>query len=131
MELYLKVTAGLLLALVVGVVLSKYGADMALLLTMFASAMILTVACAYLQPVLDFAVRLSELCRMDKSLLQMVFKIVGIGLISQIAEMMCNDAGCQSLSKALQLLTTAVMLCIAIPALEDMIAVIETILKEV
>lgn len=131
MDIFLKVTVGILLTAILNLVLSKQGADISLLLTIAVCCMVIVAALTYLSPVLDFARRLIEIGGLDHELLNVLLKVVGIGLISQIAGFVCSDAGNQTLAKALQILTTAVILCISVPVLEEMLSLIETVLGEV
>lgn len=128
MDIFLKVTAGILIAAIVCLVLSRQGSEIALLLTIAVCCMVVTAAFYYLQPVLDFATKLIEIGKIDRDILGVLLRVVGIGLISQVAGLICTDAGNHSLGKALQILTTVVILCISVPILEQMLSLIESIL---
>lgn len=116
---------------ILSLVLSKQGTDISMLLTIAVCCMVIAAAFSYLSPVLDFARRLVEVGKLNHELLNVLLKVVGIGLVSQIAGYICADAGNQSLGKALQIMTTAVILWIAIPVLEEMLSLIETVLGEI
>ena len=131
MDIYYKVTAGILIAVILGLVLSKYSADISLLLVMCVCCMVIAGAVKYLQPVLEFMERLLNIGRISTDSFGILLKVTGIGMVSQIAEMICADAGNRSLAKALQIMTAAVILCISIPILDQMLVLIENILGEV
>lgn len=131
MNIFVKVTAGILIAVILSLVLSKHSPDLSLLLTISVCCMVVAAAFSYLTPVLDFLRRLIEVGKLNQELLNVLLKTVGIGLISQIAGFACTDSGNQTLSKALQIMTTAVILCIAVPVLEKMLSLIETVLGEI
>ena len=131
MEIYLKAAGGILIAVIFSVVLEKYGKESAVLLMIAVSCIVLTAAMSYLQPILEFAERLVSVGNLDNELLEILLKVVGIGMVSQIACLICADAGNQSLGKALQVLTIMVILCISVPILEQMLTLIETILGEI
>lgn len=130
MDIFLKVTAAILLSAILSLVLSKQGADISLLLTIAVSCMILIAALTYIKPILDFSRKLVIIGGIRTELLEILFKVVGIGMISQIAGLICADAGNQSLGKALQIMTIAVILCLSIPVLEEMLSLIETVLTD-
>ena len=130
MDVFLKVTAGVLLTAVLGLVLSQSKADISLLLTICVCSMAVLGALTYLKPVIDFARRLIQLGQLSGELLDVLLKAVGIGLISQIAGLICADAGNQSLGKALQMITTALILCISLPLLEQILSLLEKVLGE-
>ena len=131
MDIFLKVTAGILITAILGLVLARQGADISLMLSICVCCMVVAAAVSYLQPVLDFAYRLIQMGQLDNELLNILLKVVGIGLTSQIAGFICEDAGNKSLGKALQIITTAVILCISVPLLEEVLSLIETVLGEV
>ena len=130
MELFVKVTATILIVAIFCVVLSQHGKDISLLLSLAACCMVLVLSVSYLQPVLDFIRNLTELGGINQSLVNTILKITGIGILSQIAMLVCADAGNQSLAKALQMMTTALVLCLSVPLLEEMLSLIEGILGE-
>lgn len=128
MDLYLKVTAGVLLSVVLCLVLTKQGKDYTLLLSLAVCAMVMIAASSYLQQLISFFSRLAQMGQLKNELLNLMLKAVGIGLISQIAGMICADAGNQSLGKTLQILSTAVILWISIPLLEEILSLMESVL---
>ena len=131
MDVFFKVTAGILVATILCVVLSKQGADISILMTITVCCMVISAAFSYISPVLDFLKKLSEVGRLDGTLLNVLMKATGIGLISQIAGFVCSDAGNQSLAKALQIMTTAVIFYISLPLLEEMLSLIELVLGKI
>lgn len=116
---------------VLGLVLGQSKADISLLLTICVCSMAVLGALTYLKPVIDFARRLIQLGQLSGELLDVLLKAVGIGLLSQIAGLICADAGNQSLGKALQMITTALMLCISLPLLEQILSLLEKVLGEI
>lgn len=131
MDIFLKVTAGILITAILSLVLSRNGTDIGLLLTICVCSMVIFAAFSYLEPVFAFAQRLIQVGQLSNELLNILLKVVGIGLISQIAGLICADAGNQSLGKALQIVTTAIILCISIPLLEEILSLLETVLGEI
>lgn len=131
MDVFLKVAAGVLIAAVLCLVLSKQGADISLLLCLAVCSMVLVVALSYFHPVLEFARKLIHMGEVNNELMEILLKAVGIGLLSQIVSVICEDVGNKSLAKALQITATAVVLCISVPVLEKMLELIETVLGEV
>lgn len=131
MDIYLKATAAVLIALVVGLSISKQEKDMSLLLSIAVCCMVVTAAITYLQPVIRFFERLQTLGELDAGMLTVLIKAVGIALLSEITGLICTDAGNAALGKVLQILATAVILWISIPLFERLIELIENILGAV
>lgn len=131
MNVFLKVIAGVLIALILGIVLEKPGKDLALLLVLVACTMVLIAAINYLQPVMEFVQRLQSIGKLDPEILEILTKVVGIGLIAEITALICTDAGNGALGKTLQILAAAVILWLSIPILNQLLSLIETILGEI
>lgn len=131
MGIFLKISAGVLISSVLSFVLNGYCKDFSLLLTLFVCTTVLLAVTVYLEPIIDFVQRLIQIGNISQDYLQVLFKIAGIGLISQISVMICSDVGNQSMGKVLQIATTAVIICASIPLLEEILTLIEMILGEI
>ena len=125
MEIYFKIIAGILIAMILCLLLPKKNTDMSVLLCMAVCTMVLICVSTYLEPLISLFARIIELGDLPGELLQILFKVVGIGLVSQISSTLCIDAGNQSLAKVLQLITTAAVLWLCIPLLEQLLSLIE------
>lgn len=130
MDLFLKAVAAALITAVIGLVLAKQGKDMLLLLSLAACAMIGAVAFAYLQPVISFVRRLTEMTKLNMDLLAVILKTVGIGIVGELATLICGDAGNAALAKTVQILTTAMILWLSIPLFESLLDLVQAILGE-
>ena len=128
MEIYFKITAGILITMVLCLLLPKQKTDISVLLCLAVCCMALVCVVVYLEPILSLLTRLIALGNLPEELIQILFKVVGIGTISQIASVICIDAGNQSLAKVLQLITTTVVLWLCIPLLEQMLSLVENVL---
>ena len=131
MDIFLKITAGVLIATIVTLTISKHSSDISLLLTVLVCSMVLIAAVTYLNPVIEFINRLAKLGEVDDEIFQILLKTAGIGLISQIASSICIDGGNQSLGKALQFAATTVIMCLCVPLLNRVLQLIETVLESV
>ena len=130
MDLFLKAVAAALITAVIGLVLARQGKDMFLLLTLAACAMIGAVAFTYLKSVISFLQRLTDMTQLNTDLLAVILKTVGIGLIGELAGLICSDAGNAALAKSIQILTTAVIMWLSIPLFESLLDLVQAILGE-
>ncbi len=130
MDSFLQVIAGVLLTVVLGVALSKSSKDMTLVLTMAVCCMVLSVAFSYLEPVLDFVRELQTLGQLDTTMSGILFKAVGIGLVAEIAVLICNDSGNGALGKALQIFATVVILWLSLPLMKTLLELVQKIMGE-
>ena len=130
MEGFLQAFAAVLLAVILGLVLAKQSKDWAVLLTTGVSCMVLAVGAVYLQPVLDFVRELQTLSGLDPQMLTVVLKAVGIGLISEIAALICLDAGNAALGKGIQILASVTVLWLSLPLMRALFELVQKILGE-
>jgi stage III sporulation protein AD len=130
MDLFLKAVAAALITAVIGLVLARQGKDMFLLLTLAACAMIGAAAFTFLKSVISFLQRLTDMTQLNTDLLAVILKTVGIGLIGELAGLICSDAGNAALAKSIQILTTAVILWLSIPLFESLLDLVQAILGE-
>ena len=131
MDIFLKIIAGILISAVLCLILSKTGTEISLLLCISVCSMVMIAAFSYWSPVLEFAQKLIGIGKLNSNLMQILFKAAGIGLLSQITCVICEDIGNKSLSKVLQLTASTLILSISIPALESLLVLIEAVLGEV
>ena len=128
MDVFLKASAGVLVAVVLILTLSKQSKDISLLLTIAVCCMVIVGAVKYLQPVADFLKRLQQIGNLDTEIFSVLLKAVGIGLLAEFTSLVCTDAGNSSLGKATQLMATAAIVWISIPLLDKLIELIDNIL---
>lgn len=131
MEGYFQAAAGILLTVVVCSLLSQQGKQISALLGISVCAMVLIMGLQYLQPVLAFAESLQTLGGLDGGMISVLLKAVGISLIGEIAVLVCNDSGNQSMGKALQILTSMVLLWISLPLYQALMDLLSRILEEI
>lgn len=130
MDTFWKVIAAVLLAVVLGLALGKQEKDISILLTMAVCCMAAVAAIAYLEPVFDLLRDLETMIDLQGGILGVLMKAVGIGLVVEIAGVICSDAGNASLGKSLQLLGSAVILYLSIPIFRALLTLIREILGQ-
>ena len=130
MDRFFQIAAGVLVAVVLCLVLSKQAKDMTVVLTVAVCCLVLLAAAAYLQPVLAFVDRLQELGQLDSKMSQILLKSVGLGLVTEIAVLICNDSGYAALGKTLQIAATMAVLWLSLPLMESLLEMIQRIMGE-
>ena len=128
MTLFLQAAAAALIAVVLGLALEKQGKDIGLLLTMLVCVLVLIAAVSGLKPVIEFLDLLQSYSSLGGAILGTLLRITGIGLVSEIAAMICGDAGRASLGKALQILSSAVILWLSLPLYTMLLEIVRSIL---
>ena len=128
MTLFVQAAAAVITAAVLGLCLDKQGKDISLLLTVCVCILVIAAALVNLKPLLDFAETLREWIQVDDGILGILLKVVGIGLVSEVAVMICGDAGRASLGKALQILSSGVILTLSLPVFSLLMDLIGSVL---
>jgi len=123
-----KATAAVLLTVILALAVGKREKDISLLLSMGACCLVGVVALSYLKPVIELVEELGQLGEVAGGTLEILLKAVGIALVSEIAGMLCNDAGNGSLGKILQMLGSAAVLYLSIPIFRSLLTLIQEIL---
>lgn len=131
MTAYLNTVAGVLIAAVLGVVLSRQGKDISLLLSLAVCCMVLLVAVRYLEPVMEFLDTLATLSNLDSDLMNTMLKVVGIGLIAELASLICADSGNSAMGKAVEFLAAGAVLWLSIPMMTTLLELIQQIVGQV
>ena len=129
MVLFWKAAAGALITVVLGLALGN-NRDFSMMLSLAACTMISILALTYLEPILEFLRELESISQLQGDMLSILLKSAGIGLVAEIAAVICADAGNASLGKTLQFLGTGVILCLSLPILRTMLELIQKILGE-
>ena len=131
MGYFWKATAAVLMAVILSLALEKQGKDFSVILTLAVCGMAASVAFLYLEPVLDFLWELEAMADLREDMLGILLKAVGIGLVAELASVICSDGGNASLGKQMQLLGSAVILYISLPVFRSLLQLIQRILGEV
>lgn len=130
MELFWKGTAGVLLTCVLSLVLNRQEKDLGLVLSMMGCVMGLFILMSFLEPVLAFLKTLQSAGDLNADMLATLLKAVGIGLVAEVAGLICTDSGNASLGKTLQLMGSAVILWLSLPLFQMLMELMEGILGD-
>ena len=131
MDQFIRISAGVLVSVLLTVMLNKQGKDMALLLTAAVCCMVIAVVVTYLEPVLDFINELQSVGKLNSDMVRILLKAVGISLVAEIAALICADCGNAALGKAVQILAIAAVLWLSLPLLQGLMDMIQKMLGDV
>ena len=131
MTSFLQVTGGVLVAVVLGLTLSKHSKDFSVTLILMVSCMVLAVMLSYLEPVMDFIRELVSLSEFQNDLLTPVIKATAIGVVAEIANMICADSGNAALGKSIQFFAVAVILWLSLPLLRLLVELLQRMLGNI
>ena len=131
MGMFIRAFGAIMIAGIMTVTLSKGQKELSLLLTIGVCCMVMLAGLEYLSPVVAFIHRLEALCYGENGWIEILLKSVGIGLVAEIASLICSDAGNGSLGKSLQFIASAVIIYMSIPVLNGLMDLIQEILGEI
>lgn len=127
MELFFRCAAGVLVTVVLILVLGRK--DLGLILSMAVCAMTAMAAAELLEPVTVLLDTLETLGGLKSELVEILFKAVGVGMITDIAALVCTDSGNASLARAVGLLGTAAVLWLSLPLFDALLSLIQEMLE--
>lgn len=130
MTLFLQASAAILIAVILVLTLSGQTKEFSALLSITVCSMVALSSLHYLRPVIEFLQTLETLGGLDNSMVATLLKITGIGIISEISNLVCTDAGSASLGKVMQFLGTAVILWLSLPLFTALVELLQKIMGE-
>ena len=130
MGLFWKAAAAVLITVVLQLTLGSQSKDIGLMLTMAVCCMVCVLAVTFLEPVLEFLQELEALGDLQGEMLGTLLKAAGIGLVAEIAGLICSDAGNSSLGKMIRFLGSTVILCMSLPILRALLELLQMMLGE-
>lgn len=125
---YWKAVAGMLIALTLWICLQRQEKDMALLLSLAACILGISVALKALTPVLDLLRQLEILGRLENGILSVLLKVAGIGLVTELSGMICADAGNGALEKTIRFIGSVTMLTLSVPVFQLLLTLIQELM---
>ena len=131
MELFLKVTAGILLSLVFILVIAKSGKDYSVAIVIVTCCLIASAAFSFLEPVLDFTKELRVISNLDNEMFLVVLKAIGITLLTEITANICADSGNAAFGKLLQIFSGIVILWLSLPMFSSLLDLVKDILVKI
>ena len=128
MSVYLKACGAVLIGVILILIVSKSSKDLALVLAAAVCVMVALTAMEYIRPVLEFLTKLEDLGNLDHSMIRILLKVSGIGLITEICSLVCADSGNTSVGKVMKLLGGSVMIWLSLPLYTMLIELLQRIL---
>lgn len=127
MELFLRSVALVLVAVLLTMVLRQQH-EIGVLLSLGVCTAVCIAAAGMLNPVLEFLQELRRVGELDSGFLTILLKSAGIGFLSELAALICSDAGENAMAKAVQMLANAATLLLSLPLLRQVLTILEEVL---
>ena len=128
MDTSFRLSAMLLTATVLTLVLKKQNPELSLVLTLAACAVAAGLLIRCLEPVLSLAASLAARAELEDKLIAPLWKCLGLGLWTELTSAVCADAGQSAMAKLAELGGSLLCLVISLPLLQAVLALIEELL---
>ena len=107
--------------------LDRQGSAAGIPFALLVCVLILMASVSYLQPVLKLLRSLHKEANLNGELLTIILKAVGIGLIGEVAALICADGGNAALARGVEIATAAVLLWLSLPMIKQLLELIQQI----
>ena len=129
MEGYFQAAGAVVILVILCLLVSSRDKSFGSLLVMGGCAMVLMLGISYLSPVVSFLQDLQSLGNLQPELVKILMKVTGIGILTEITVLLCADSGNSSLGQSLRILSTGVILWLALPIFQAMLDLVQSILE--
>ena len=128
---YLRFAAAALIGLILVLVVGRQSRDLGMLLSLAVCVLLALGAMDFLEPVLELLNELKRLGELDGGAVGILLRCAGIGMISELAGLLCADAGEGAMGRALQICANAAILWLSLPLLRQVLTMIGEVLAKV
>ena len=128
---YLRFAAAALIGLILVLVVGRQSRDLGMLLSLAVCVLLALGAMEFLEPVMELLAELKRLGELDGGAVGILLRCAGIGMISELAGLLCADAGEGAMGRALQICANAAILWLSLPLLRQVLTMIGEVLAKV
>ena len=129
MEGFFQVSGAVMIAVILCLTLSGENKSFSVVLSMVVCAIVLIMGMRYLEPLSDFLHELEALGDLSGDMIGILLKTALIGMITEIAALLCADGGNQTLAQALRILGAGVILWLSLPLFRGLLELVQRILE--
>lgn len=129
MEGFFQASGAVLIAIVLSLTVQQQNKAISSVLTMAVCVMVLLLCGSYLQPMVQFLKELDSMGNLSGEMVSILLKTTLIGILSEIAALLCADSGNASLAQSLRILGSGVILWLSIPVFRGLMELVHKILE--
>ena len=129
MDGFFQAAGAVLITLVLCLTVKGQNPSFSSLLAMFVCAMVLISGLKYLEPVSEFLTELEQIGNLSGDTVKILLKTALIGILSEIAALLCTDSGNSSLAQALRILGACLILWLSLPVFRGLLSLVQRILE--
>ena len=128
---YLRFAAAAIIGLILVLVVGRQSRDLGTLLSLAVCVLLALGAMEFLEPVMELLDELKRLGELDGGAVGILLRCAGIGMVSELAGLLCADAGDGAMGRALQICANAAILWLSLPLLRQVLTMIGEVLAKV
>jgi len=128
MAVLIKIAAVAVAGAILGLVIRKNSPEMALMLTISLALTALYLAFDTIRSVTEFVSDLADAAQISPAVLTVVFKAVGISVVTKLSSDVCRDAGQSSVASGIELAGAFAALYIALPLFKTVMDMIRSLI---
>ena len=128
MDIFKVVGLGLAAA-VLAVFIKNWRAEIAIQISLVASAVVFSMMVPYLKTVLEMFRDISNRIGLDVKYITLVLKVIGIAYITQFGAELCRDSGETAIASKIEFGGKVIIITLSMPVLYSFLEVVETIVR--
>lgn len=128
MDIFKVVGLGLAAA-VLAVFIKNWRAEIAIQISLVASAVVFCMMVPYLKTVLEMFRDISNRIGLDVKYITLVLKVIGIAYITQFGAELCRDSGETAIASKIEFGGKVIIITLSMPVLYSFLEVVETIVR--
>lgn len=126
----LQIYAVVLVSVILILTFEKNEKQIGTALSVLTTCLVLWASIMYLEPIINFIRQIESMTLIDHEMFGVLLKVSGMGVITEIANLICTDSGNASLGKAVQLLGISIILWLSLPLFSSLVSLLQEILGE-
>lgn len=127
MDIVKIVSIGIISAIAIMLV-KQIKPEFAIMLTIAALVVMLFLIIDLIKPIINFITDFTSSAGISSDLLFCIFKIIGIGYITEFGAGICQDSGCSSIADKVQIAGKCVILVVSLPIISQLFNIVSGLL---
>lgn len=130
MDIIFKIVGIALITVVAALIVKPVRSDFAMLITLVGGVIILALLLSSISSALSLISGIANKTGINGSLLSLVFKIIGIGYLTEFSASICADAGSASLGDKVLLGGKIIILMMSLPIITNILDIVMELLPQ-
>ena len=130
MDIIFKIIGIALITVVASLIVKPVRSDFAMIITLVGGIIVLALLLSSISSALSLISGIANKTGVNGTLLSLVFKIIGIGYLTEFSAIICADAGSSSLGDKVLLGGKIVILVMSLPIITNILSIVMELLPQ-